>query len=134
MVCIHCGSETHVFNSRHQKRLNQVWRRRRCSTCGAVFSTNEIADYSAALLVRDPKGHISPLLRDKLFLSLLKSCQHRKTAITDAGGLTDTIIAKLVPQAIDSALDSTIIMQTVQVALNRFDKASSVHYQAFHRL
>jgi transcriptional repressor NrdR len=133
MVCVHCGSETQVINSRAQKRSNQVWRRRRCMKCRAVFTTAEAARYEAAWAVRGKSGNISPFSRDKLFLSLYKSCGHRKTALDDAAGLTDTIIKKLAEHVTDGVVRARDIAQVAQVALNRFDKTASTHYTAFHK-
>lgn len=133
MVCIQCGGETAVSNSRHQKRLNQVWRRRLCKTCGAVFTTEESASYSGSWAVLSPSGALLPFSRDKLLLSLHRSLQHRKSAVTDASALADTVIKKLSSVIKDGRLESQQITHAVQVALNRFDKAASVHYAAFHQ-
>jgi len=132
MVCIHCGSETRVINSRFQKRANRVWRRRKCNTCSAIYTTEETALYSAAWAIKSRSGKLIPFSRDKLLLSLYKSCEHRKNALEDASGLTDTVIKQLMTHAKSSDLDIKLIQQITQVALNRFDKAASVHYQAFH--
>jgi len=132
MVCIQCGQKTQIINSRPQVRTNQVWRRRKCLSCLSVFSTNELADYSALWAVKTLKSGISPFSRDKLFLSLLRSCGHRTSSINDAAALTDTVIKKLLNQAKGGSLEAHQISQTAQVALNRFDRAASVHYAAFH--
>ena len=132
MVCIYCSDETHVINSRPQKRLNQTWRRRKCLNCGAIFSTQEGADYSAAWTVGAVADGINPFNRDKLFLSLHNSLQHRPTALSDASALTDTVIQKLRGEVRNGSIRAHTITQVVQVALNRFDKVASVHYQAFH--
>jgi len=133
MVCVQCGQKTQIINSRSQLRVNQVWRRRKCLKCGSIFSTHEGADYAAIWAVKNAKGQLSPFLRDKLFLSLLRSCQHRASAVADAGALADTIIKKLLTQAKNGSIDSLQIVQTAQVALNRFDTVASVHYAAFHK-
>ena len=133
MVCVQCGSKTQIINSRPQVRNNQVWRRRQCLSCYTVFTTEESVDYSGSWRVRYPSGRLQPFVRDKLLVSLMRSCQHRKTALADAQGLTDTVIKKLLPQISDGVVDSTVVLQISQVALNRFDNAASVHYQAFHR-
>jgi transcriptional regulator NrdR family protein len=133
MVCIHCSSETQVVNSRPQKRSNQIWRRRKCLNCLSTFTTLETADYSLSWVVQPNKGSYKPFSRDKLLLSLYRSLQHRKEAIDDAAALTDTTINKLRPQVINGVVASRAIQQVVIVALNRFDGAASVHYQAFHR-
>ncbi len=134
MVCIYCSDETHVTNSRPQRRSNQVWRRRQCLSCKAIFSTEEAANYTAAWSIRAASGTIEPFSRDKLFLSLYKSCQHRKSAVADARALTDTITSKLLPQVRNGSLGDKTITQTALVALSRFDKAAATHYQAFHKL
>lgn len=132
MVCVHCGGETAVTNSRHQKRLNQVWRRRLCKSCGAVFTTEESASYGGSWAVLSPSGALSPFSRDKLLLSIHKSLGHRPEALRDAIGLTDTVIHKLSGVVRGGRLESRSVRDTVQVALNRFDKAASAHYEVFH--
>jgi transcriptional regulator NrdR family protein len=133
MVCIHCGSRTQVINSRLQKRANQVWRRRRCTECEAVFTSLEAIHYELSWLVESQSGDLTPFSRDKLFLSIYESCKHRVSALQDAGALTDTIIAKLLQKAHTGVLRSQIVTQTVQTALNRFDRVASTHYNAFHK-
>jgi transcriptional repressor NrdR len=132
MVCVYCGGETDVVNSRLKRKNNQVWRRRHCAACGATFSTEETAQHELAWLVQDGKS-TRPFLRDKLFLSLYKSCEHRKTALSDAKGLTETIIRKLSAHLVDGTVSKSDIAQVAQVALNRFDKPASVRYQSFHK-
>lgn len=133
MVCIQCGSQTQVINSRHQKRSNQVWRRRKCRQCGTVFSSGEIAAYGTAWAVQGTSGALTPFSRDKLLLSLHRSLQHRKTALNDAGALANTVTKKLSGSVQDGVIDSQTIIHAVQVALNRFDKVASVSYVAFHK-
>lgn len=132
MVCVHCGYETKVVNSRHQSKSNQVWRRRQCTACGAVFTTQETVQHKLAWVVSDGK-RLQPFSRDKLFLSLHNSLQHRKTALSDADGLTETIISKLPGLIVDGSISRQAIARVAQVTLNRFDGAASAHYQAFHK-
>jgi transcriptional regulator NrdR family protein len=132
MVCIYCGGNTQVINSRLQKRLNHVWRRRKCLECGAIVSTHEQTAYDAAWRVKTSKAKLIPFNRDKLFLSLYKSLEHRPSAMTDASALTDTIISKLQPKTVQGVLESSTIVETTQKTLNNFDKAAGVHYAAFH--
>ena len=134
MVCIHCGGKTQVINSRHQKRSNQVWRRRHCLICKSTFTTQESTEYTLAWQVKNRSSRLEPFSRDKLFLSIWNSLQHRKTALTDASGLTDTVIKKLLQEVEAATLGSPSIARAVFVALNRFDKVAATHYQAFHPL
>lgn len=134
MVCVHCSGNTRVINSRLQKRNNHVWRRRRCLLCGLVFSTEEVVQYENVWLVMDAHGKYSPFSSNKLLTSLYQSCEHRQTALNDATALTETVIQKLRTKFRDGLINSQTIAQVSQVALNRFDTAASVHYEAHHRL
>lgn len=131
MVCIYCGSDTQVTNSRHQKRANQVWRRRKCLNCGALFSTTEGADTSQALSVQKKNG-LEPFSRDMLLLSVYDSLRHRKTALQDATALTSTIISALTPLADNAVIERDVIVTITTTVLGRFDKPAAISYSAFH--
>lgn len=133
MVCIYCQSETNVSNSRHQKRRNTVWRRRTCQMCQAVFTTIEAPDDSGALSVMTPQGQSMSFAREKLFLSLYRSLQHRPSILTDAIGLTDTVVAQIYAQAESGSIATEHISRLCLTALEHFDEAAAVHYRAFHK-
>jgi transcriptional repressor NrdR len=133
MNCIYCGGDTKVVNSRVQKRSNQVWRRRQCITCGAIFTTEETVHYETTWLIRGKSGEYTPFLPHKLVISLHRSLQHRPTSLSDAASLSQTTIKKLHGRFSNGSIDSAVIAQVAQVALNRFDVAASVHYQAHHQ-
>jgi transcriptional repressor NrdR len=134
MNCIYCGGSTKVVNSRPQKRLQQVWRRRQCQSCQAVFTTLEAAALGGSLIVRRQDSSVQPFSRDTLFASILKACGHRSEAVNDAGALTATIIARLQNEAQTAALDVTRVIATTLEVLQRFDEAAAVQYRAYHRL
>jgi transcriptional regulator NrdR family protein len=98
-----------------------------------VFTTEESADYGALWLINSAVGALEPFSGDKLFLSIYNSIQHRPGAITDARALTDTVIQKLVAHGDGSTVSARTIAGIIQVVLNRFDTAASVHYAAFHK-
>lgn len=132
MVCIYCGSETKVTNSRHKKKTNETWRRRECLNCQAVFTTLELTDLGGSLSVKDKKGHLEPFERDKLWLSIMSACGHRKDASQAASSLTATVISQLLPQINQATLSKEEIVETVAQVLKRFDKAANVSYLAYH--
>lgn len=119
------------MNSRHQKKLNRVWRRRTCLNCGTTFTSSESVDLSGSITVRDIR-RLEPFQRDKLFMSIFDSLKHRKTAVSDATGLTDTVITQLYPLMQNAVVDKGQVVEAVIVILKRFDKAAAVHYTAFH--
>lgn len=131
MKCVYCGSSTRVTNSRHQKKANQVWRRRKCENCDAVFTTLEGVDTYQALSVRRNKLS-EPFSRDRLLLDVYDSLRHRKTALQDATELTSTILAQLYPMIANGSLErDTIVLMTITV-LERYDVAAAISYAAFH--
>jgi transcriptional regulator NrdR family protein len=133
MVCIYCSGKTGVINSRSKSRINQVWRRRKCLACGAIFTTREITDFELSLTVISSDGQIRPFSRNKLFLSLHKSLAHRTSAVDDANNLVDTLIMKLNTQLQNGSLDRNTILYLSHVTLSRFDTQAAMHYQSFHK-
>lgn len=136
MVCAYCGNETAVVNSRLQKQINKVWRRRQCFKCQAIFSTLEHIVYENTFVIQDKMLRLMPFQREKLFISVYESCKHRPQAITDASALTDTVIGKLQKhQGVDmGVLSRDIIIKTTREVLNKFDNSAFVYYSAFHEL
>jgi len=122
-----------VANSRPQKRLMQVWRRRACLQCGAIFTSNEVVDLGTSLIVRAPQGTITPFSRDKLFVSVLRAVGHRTEPLADANALTATIISKLLHATTEAAIEPSQITDIVLETLTRFDKAAAVQYGAYHQ-
>lgn len=133
MVCIYCGSDTKVTNSRHQKRLNHVWRRRKCIFCKAVFTTTETADSVSALRINF-NGRMEPFLRDNLLISVYDSLKHRKSALTDATGLTATIVSNVYDLTDNGVVDREAVVTVTLAILERFDPVAATHYRAFHPL
>jgi transcriptional repressor NrdR len=135
MVCTYCGGQTAVVNSRHQKRANQVWRRRRCLACNSIVTTVEGLDFTASISLKTAASVLEPFQRDILFISVYESLRHRKTAVADAEALTATILRAL-PTCFnkDRSVERSKLVSLVATTLQRFDKAAAVQYQAFHPL
>jgi transcriptional repressor NrdR len=131
MECIYCGSKTHVANSRPQKRLMQVWRRRACPSCKAVFTTTEAVSLEGSLVVRTSNG-LQPFSRDKLYLAVARACGHRTDAAEASSALTATIIAKLRKAALGAEISHTDIIRQATETLRRFDSSAAVQYTAYH--
>lgn len=133
MKCIYCDGDTQVVNSRPQKRLNRVWRRRTCIDCSTTFTSIESVDLNGSIRVRSKKA-LEPFQRDKLLLSIHDSLKHRKTALSDATGLTDTVISQLYPLMQQAALEKADIIQVTIKTLQRFDRVAATYYRAYHPL
>jgi transcriptional regulator NrdR family protein len=83
------------------------------------------------LLVQTGK-RLEPFSRDKLFITVRDSLNHRKTATSDATALTDTIIGRLYPHISSGMLNRSSILQSTELVLKRFDKTAAVYYAAYH--
>lgn len=94
MVCLYCNGKTEVINSRAQKRNNQVWRRRKCLKCKAVFTSHEVVELESALYV-DKAGTPTPFLPDLLFTEMLLALGDHKKPYLAAREATKTVIQRL---------------------------------------
>lgn len=133
MVCIYCGSKTQVNNSRPSGDKHQIWRRRSCLSCNAVFTTHETVDLANSLRVKTVAGSLEAFSRDKLFLTVHQSLMHRKTATADAGRLCDTIIDRLVAGNRGGVLQTSFISAVSSQVLGRFDGVAGSVYSARYR-
>ena len=131
MVCIYCGAETKVSNSRLQKRNNQVWRRRECLKCKAIFTTHEGIDMSSTLLV-DKAGQAEPFLSDLLFSEVLLALKHRKDRYTAAREVTSTVVAELLEEPDKPLFKPAQISLTAARVLARLDEQAWLRFTAEH--
>lgn len=134
MVCIYCGSSTKVTNSRPNKKLRQVWRRRLCVSCGANFTTLEQYDLTNSIIVVKRSGNLEPFVRDKLFASILLATNHLKNNITDASALTSTVLRHMLNQSpLDPKVTTAQIAKIVLRVLKNYDAASSIKYASYQQ-
>lgn len=131
MVCIYCGNDTQVTNSRHQKRNNQVWRRRKCTVCQAVFTSLEVADLTSGLRV-EQNGSLRPFLTDYLFTEVLFAMQDRKNLYIDAREVTNTVIQQLLQSPSSPIFTPQEISRHTAEVLKRFDNRAWHRYAAEH--
>ena len=135
MVCIYCGHDTKVTNSRPRARNPSVWRRRQCLHCVAQFSSEELPDYAAAISIIGQDGRLYPFSRDRLFLSLYKSLGHRKDALASATELSRTVIGRLLRRkaAENGAIPMQALAKAAHATLKRYDPLAAHTYKAYHQ-
>ena len=134
MECILCRGKTRVINSRPQKKLRKIWRRRVCLSCGAVFTSSEQIDLEKSILVKDSESKFEPFVPEKLLLSIHDSLKHRKTALADSVALTNTIVYKMFNSLSEPVVSREAIIDLSSGVLKRFDRVSYTHYLAYHPL
>ena len=132
MVCIYCHSKTKTTNSRHNVRHNQTWRRKQCISCNAIFTSRETADLQSSLRVKTDSGALESLSRDRLFVDIFGTMSHRKTALNDASGLTDTILSQVITESSNGIVSVQELIKKTTEILTRFDKVAATIYTAHH--
>lgn len=131
MVCVYCGHKTKVTNSRHQKRNNHIWRRRKCLNCKSIFTTSEGVDISSALLV-DKDGTLEPFLDDFLFTEILLALQDRKDAYRASREITNTVIQRLLILPEKPVFTPPTISKITGQTLKRFSGRAYLRYAVEH--
>jgi transcriptional repressor NrdR len=132
MVCIYCGKNTSVVNSRYKKHDHKVWRRRLCSECGAILTTFENYDLSTSLLVKKRSGGLQSFSRDKLLISIAKAVEHKKTPSQAASELTQTVLRHLLKnKPLPKIISTQNISDMTSLVLKRYDPASAIKYLSY---
>jgi transcriptional repressor NrdR len=131
MVCVYCGCDTSVVNSRLQKRNNQVWRRRKCAVCKAVFTTHEAVELPTSLLVQ-AGASTKPFLPDMVFTEVLLAMQDRKDSYVDAREVTNTVIKHLLRLPDSPLFAPKRISLAISKVLGRLDKRAQLRFVAEH--
>ena len=108
-----------------------MWRRRKCLSCQAVFTTLEGVNLSTTLRV-EKDDSLEPFLTDLLFVEILFALSDRKNAYIDAREVTNTIIQTLLALPSAPVFLSTEISQTTATVLKRFDGRAWHRYTADH--
>lgn len=132
MVCIYCGGELAVNNSRPQKRNNQIWRRRQCQQCSAIFTTHEAIEAKSSLMVQPVNRPLEGFAPDKLFTELLLALQNRKSCYEDAREVVSTVVNRLIKLPSNPVFTTTDISRETAAILKRLDKQAWMRYQAEH--
>lgn len=134
MFCINCfHTNTSVANSRPHKKQPSVWRRRKCSNCGAIFTTIERPSLADTMLIRSSSGNSSAFNLGKLIISIANAFSHAPTeGKLHALWLAQTVESTLTTQ-VQSLTPEDIEAVTHQV-LKQFDEVAAVQYAAKHQL
>lgn len=131
MVCLYCGSETAVTNSRASAHGHSVWRRRRCKACSAIFTTNEYIQLDSALRVAK-NSSLAPFASEKLYMSIYTALGPSEQSLEHARALMYTITAKLLKKRGGPTIKAETIAEITARTLKRFNKLAYIKYVANH--
>lgn len=130
MNCPYCDSDSHVTNSRHQKRTNSVWRRRQCKKCDAIWTTTERLQGSGTYKIKADK-HLIDFHPEILLISLYEALKHRKTPEIDAQYVYGTVLANI-QNAKEPVFTTNQIAKECYGVLKNYDKLSADLYKTLH--
>lgn len=130
MKCPYCRYEdTEVFNSRATKFQTQIWRRRKCLSCGASFTTYEAPDLSFLRVIKKT-GKKQRYSRAKLFAGIYGAFLSIPSKETTVDAVTETIESKLLDTR-KKELTSTEVATIVLSTLKHFNTAAFVRFLAY---
>lgn len=135
MVCIYCRNNTQVVNSRLRKKDNDVWRRRKCTVCGALFSSTENIDLFNALKVNKKNNDLEDFSKEKILISIYRSIDHLPNPQSLAGHLTKTALQQILYKdqlSTNPIIDSTTIERCIFSVLQKFDSAGAIKYRSYN--
>lgn len=134
MFCIKCHSpDTKVTNSRPHKKRASIWRRRGCSSCGAVFTTSETVATEGLLRVRDTRAASAPFSIGRLIMSIAPMLTQRSSAADDAYWLATTAYEQALA-SVDEEISPQALAQIVFTVIERYDSTAALKYALDHKL
>lgn len=134
MFCINCfHTNTSVANSRPNKKQPSVWRRRKCSKCGTIFTTYERPSLADNTPINLSDGRQDTFNLGRLILSIAGAFTHNPAegqynALWLAQTVEDTLSTErtsITPQDIEA---------TTHQVLKKYDELAAIQYAAQHQL
>ncbi len=134
MFCINCfHKSTSVSNSRPHKKQPQIWRRRTCANCHAVFTTYERPSLADNTPIDLADGSTDTFNLGRLILSISKAFTHSPN---DAQ-YSSLWLAQTVEDTLSTdrkSISPEDIEATTHQVLKKFDELAAVQYAAQHKL
>jgi transcriptional regulator NrdR family protein len=130
MKCLYCKSKkTEVSNSRTVK--NGVWRRRRCVSCGALFTTRETA-LADNLFVIKKNSKRQRFMYEKVFISIFSALNTKQnsdngTNAKHAKAITESVIKKIIEHQ-GKEVSTKMIIVMVYCELKKQGRLYADHY------
>lgn len=128
-ICRETNNE--VYNTRTTRFGTQTWRRRRCLSCDASFTTYEQPDLKFLKILGDTSKKTAPYSRATLFSSIYISFTESTAKADVIDAVTDNVEAKLLDLQ-DHTITTEQIVDIVLSTLKHFDSAAFLRYLSDH--
>jgi transcriptional repressor NrdR len=132
MKCPFCGfTESKVLDSRMNKEMDTIRRRRECLKCAKRFSTAEKLEQELPV-VEKRDGRREAFDPAKIMSGLRKACEKRPIAITNLEKIVSRIEYNLTERN-EKEIRSTEIGQMVMEELKKMDEVAFVRFASVYR-
>jgi transcriptional repressor NrdR len=132
MKCPYCSSPTtKVVDKRDSEDLTVTRRRRRCTACGARFTTYERAEIVSLILVKKD-GRREEFNRAKLRAGITKACAKRPVSAETIERLVNEIEAELRRRE-TAEVDHEIVGELVMARLAALDHVAYIRFASVYR-
>lgn len=132
MKCPFCGHlEDKVIDSRSSKEGSAIRRRRECLGCERRFTTYEVVEEIAPMVVKKD-GRREPFDRQKILHGLRKACEKRPISMETLEGVVDEIERKIHGSS-EKEVQSSWIGEEVMKRLHKLDEVAYVRFASVYR-
>jgi transcriptional repressor NrdR len=132
MKCPYCGAtESKVIDSRPTDDFTRIRRRRECLTCEKRFTSYEIVETVALMVVKKDKKR-EAFAREKIMSGLLKASYKRPVSMEALEGIVDSIEQALL-STYEREVSSITIGELAMRELQRVDEVAYVRFASVYR-
>jgi transcriptional repressor NrdR len=132
MKCPYCGCvDDKVIDSRASSEGNAVRRRRECTKCGRRFTTYEVVEETALMVVKKD-GRRETFDRKKILSGILKACEKRPVSLEKMEELV-TSIEREISRKFDREVRSRDVGELVMDRLASLDEVAYVRFASVYR-
>ena len=132
MKCPFCGfEESKVIDSRPTDEGERIRRRRECMSCTKRFTTYEIIENVPIVVVKKDKSR-EVFNRNKLFNSMLKSCEKRPVYMEQLETAVNEIEA-ILQNSLDREVTTVYIGELAMDRLKAIDEVAYVRFASVYR-
>jgi len=132
MRCPKCGcQEDKVIDSRASKEGATIRRRRECLSCTYRFTTYEEIEHEQLMVVKRD-GRREPLTKEKLLLSMKRSCQKRPVSEQDLVDAAEKILNEI-SDSHEREVSAAFIGECVMRELRSLDQVAYVRFASIYR-
>jgi transcriptional repressor NrdR len=132
MKCPFCtGVTTKVLDKRDSEDLMVTRRRRRCTTCGARFTTYERAELVSLVLVKKD-GRREEFSRTKLRAGIMKACAKRPVSASAVEQLVNEVEAELRRRE-GPEVNHAVVGELVMDKLRQLDNVAYIRFASVYR-